>query len=270
MPVFRLASALDSDPIVEIIRSGVPEQLLPYTTFNCAGYHKYVLDTIHCQQSRADSVYIVAAEGEKVTGFAEIRRDAEKLFLNNIYVVPYAQSKGTGRLLLYEGLCQVRDMNQGILELDVFADNQKAKEWYFALGLTPISNQLWVDISLSDLPSDKVDWWVVSRMPQANAVHEIYGFSEFVLLTPAHNYMIGRLGTMYFRSTTSDILEDLSALVALRSLDSQRRLFCVGSPDGVTRSRIRGSRVIASSIRLRGDLDSILMRLRSRIDHKHY
>lgn len=257
MLAVRLAVPEDSENIVKIFRSSFPRKLLSSTIFGCTGIREFLRDTIRTQTA-GTSVFFVSEDRDAVLGFCELRRMPNSLLLNHIYLLPEARGRGLGRSLLREGIGLARDQRQRFLSLDVFTDNLVAKKWYESLGLVLQAVQVWINVPLTPVDGEKEHWWTVSGLPEADRIHDIYGFSCFTLQTQSGNYGIGRLGTTLFRSTTVDILDDSSALVALFTLDCNRRLLCIGNGRNGNKAHTDNNAIIARSQRLAGDLDSVL------------
>ena len=257
---FRPAQATDAPQISEVLRFGFPEDLLPYTIFGCPGIAWYLSDALHDGGLQPGDAYLVCADGADVVGFAEIRWTSDLLFLNHLFVLPAARGHGLGTRLFLEGLKTARTLDQHGVQLDVFADNLRARKWYESLGFVPSHQRLWVEVALSG-PMDKEATWDTRELAQADAVHAVYGFSEFTLQTRAATYRVGRLGGHLFRSLDGAILSDPQALGALARLDPNRKLLCITRNDSTAGHPFIDAIVRARSFRMAADVDEVLERL---------
>jgi len=264
MPDIRLANPNDTDKIIGIFRASFPEELLRYTILACKGIDYYLRDTISFQNYGGSTLFIVYEDADAILGFAELRRDSDSLFLNHIYVHPLARGRKIGQKLLLQGISIARDFCQSTLHLDVFVDNYQAKVWYRSLGLSPLYEQMWLHVPLYPINRGESSWWLFSGLPQADRVHEVYGFSQFTLQTRLTTYIIGRLGGSLFRSTTVSILCDQDAMSALYQLDRGRAIICIGPAEPDAISMLHNAVHLARSERFAGCVDTVLGKLRRR------
>ncbi len=253
------ASPDHAQAIVAVMRSGFIDHLLPYTIFGCHGIAEYLCDVLSVQEY-SSSQYFVCVEGNRVLAFAELRYTPTSLFLNHIYVLAEARGRGIGSELLRYALQQMMTGGQDTLELDVFTSNTRAVEWYTSLGLAPVYEQVWLEAGIRPPANGAEGWWCAPDLAQANRLHEIYGFSQFSLQTSSASYITGRLGAHAFRSTNILLLNDEIATRALFTLDRDRKMLYILRSDCLTPG-LDGFKVLASSMRLQGQIDSVRARL---------
>lgn len=262
--MIRSADLNDSGDIVRLLREGFPKNLFPYTIYSRKGYETYVSDLISLNKSMSHTRFCVCKQNGKVIGFTETRQFPNVLFLNNIYIDAHFRGKGLGTELLKKSIQMTRDNSQESICLDVFNDNKKVLDWYLSLGLKRKYEQLWMlhRIEADNFKDNRLSWWKLIKLSEANRLYDIYMFSEFIMETELKNYTIGKIGETLFKTTDISILNDISALEGLYYLDKNRILLII-CEDNQTKNEntlIRG-KIIAKSARLTGNIDQLLRRL---------
>lgn len=248
----RVRSAIQTDAprIVSLARQSFP--YLELSVLGCEGAESYVNDTIQLADESAVG-WTVACFGSDLVAMAEVRQSSSEAFLNHICVDPQYQGRGVGRLVLLASLSSLRSSAREFV-LDVFSDNRVAKAWYRSLGFAVESQSHWIALSPDSDGSD--GWWATDGVPQANAVHARYGFSQFQLETSSGSYRIGRLGQRTLRA--SGIARDRVARQALQDLYPHRRLLSAEQDPG------NGESTFPPSERMRADLKVVIEALRGR------
>jgi hypothetical protein len=194
----------------------------------------------------ADSVYVCAEAAGEVVGCAEMRRGRSTLFLNHIAVSPDARGCGAGGELLAYAIRGVASPLHDTIQLDVLDRNTAARAWYVALGFVPCG-----EYQISEFcPQAAAEGeGYAAGVPQADAAHKVFGFSQFTVTTPLGTYQVGRLGGEWFRVTAPNALRDGGLLATLRRLDPRRRILAVlmnAGGDSALRAFARGTRMSAA------------------------
>lgn len=254
----RPANRDDGQRIAEILQSCFDRDLLEYTIYISDNLNDYLRDTIALRGLGENSYYFVYENEDEIKGFAEFRSDAETVFLNNIFIMPEYRSIGGGSELLKIGLCELSYTGQKFVALDVFSNNAAARRWYSALGFKPVFRQVWAQFSLPKM--DAGGWWSASGLPQADRVHDAYGFSSFSLQTDSSTYSIGRLGESLFRISSPEIFDDYSALRALNAIGPSRSLLYIGREEQISKRTVHATH-LATSLRLKSNYEEILRNL---------
>jgi len=262
--MIREATAKDSGIIVKILKNGFPENILPYTIYFSRNYKDYISDLILLKESKVNTRFYVCEKDYNIVGFAEIRQFADALFLNNIYMAAHQRGKGLGKELLKKSILMARDNNQRAISLDVFSDNLKAIKWYMSLNLKCRYKQLWILYLLELDALENIDsgWWRFIDLNEGNKLHKIYGFSRFIVQTRLKGYSVGRIADTCFKTSDDSILHDKLALSALYFLDKKRKLLIISEEKRYEKENvIEKGEIIASSLRLSGNVDTLLNRL---------
>ena len=89
-----------------------------------------------------------ADSGERmgILWFGPGHRDAGTAFLFNIWLEEDARGQGLGRELMLLLEDEVRAIGKNRIELNVFGDNERARNLYSSLGYTEISRQLFKEL----------------------------------------------------------------------------------------------------------------------------
>ena len=96
--------------------------------FISQAYSRYVL-----RRRLESNVFLVAAEGEEILGFADFRSLSEtEVELSAIYVLPEMQGRGIGARLLEEGIGRFPPRTSFVLRVE--RDNTQAQRFYEAHG----------------------------------------------------------------------------------------------------------------------------------------
>jgi ribosomal protein S18 acetylase RimI-like enzyme len=225
----RYAEQRDVRRIIEIVNQGFDNVLLDAMIYGCKGIDKYLSYQFKLPQSLSDKVYIVAENSDGVIGFVEFRIYPDMLFLNYIGIDKSSRKNSLASYLLSQSELMIRKKCHKKMQLDVFFDNQVAKNWYEKIGFTSITSSNWLSVSFeaeSRLKNSKI-----SGFPQAILCSEKFGFSEFLLSTPIRTYNIGLLGDKWFRVTQSQIFHDPDALSGLKKLSSTRKILALCSDE---------------------------------------
>lgn len=265
----RPATLPDARRIVEIFRGSLSSTILPRLILGYPGVPSYIEEVIRSQQPGGSHWFVVACDGAHVVGAAEFRRIEKRLFLNQIGVDPAMRGRGIGRQLLLAGLLNARRDPHEDWMLDVFLDNVRATNWYASLEMKEIEQRIWLDVYPPLAGHEPCTSAVATRLTEANLEHAKRGFSRFALRTDAGSYEMGRLGQAFFRCTSLGILDDPHALGALRSIDSNRALVCVGLAKDLPQITGLQHRVVGRSLRLAGSIGASLDVLQQTTGEKH-
>ena len=261
MPEVRRAAAADGAAIVSILRSELQAGMLPFTIFGCAGFERWLHDSIGLGDRSGSVWYVLAGETGEPAGCAEVRPLMESLFVNHAYIRPSARGVGVGPGLIHRALADLRGPHHRQIELDVFEDNVSVLSGYHTLGFRDEFVQAWIEVPGESFPTECSEPFVYSGLVPADRLHDAYGFSELGLRTRRGSFRIGRLGPRLFRATDAAVLTDPTALAALRTLDPDRNLLCIDRADAFDQVTVTGAKELARAVRMTADLDPLMKRL---------
>ncbi len=249
----------DTETMYQLLREGYSPDLLTYMPLGCQGFKHYLHDLIGLKDQHPDRVFtVLSGNDSSVYGVAEIRFNSNGLFLNNIHIERSQRGKGLGTKLLHHTLEMTRRPGDLDLSLDVFQDNESAKQWYLNLGFLSVEEYIWATFTPgTGLPEGE---FCCPNMPQANCVQNRYGFSQFTLQTQNISYDIGRLGGGFFVLTDPGILRDEIAQSALRTLDPARQCL-IRCRMKHLKTHAHKVKTIAVSHRMTAKLNTVLERL---------
>ncbi len=230
----RLARPADAPDIVSLMRSGFAPKIRSLTPYGCMGAHRYV--SAHAARSArwSDTEYAVARRGGRTVAATELRLVDGGVAVNYIAVAPDARDEGVGSHLLAESLRLVaghRDVGRTLF-LDVFADNHRAIGWYRRLGLRRSGAFGWYNLGpacagSSGVEAPGISEFTVSGLAQAEAVHAMFGFSEFTAEQGTERYTVGRLGRRWYRLTDSRGATSEPLRRFLAEMDRSRRILLI-------------------------------------------
>ncbi len=211
--------------IAIFLANAFPESIRELTIYGCPGISNYVEAQIRARHCGADTLYTVALDESRVVGCVEMRRLPRELCLNYIAVASANRVQGLGRRLLKAALDAPECHAYQTLSLDVFDSNQIALRWYQRLGFQLLHTSDWYVITHQQTTEAREGFLV--GYPQAEAVHDRFGFSQFRLVTSQGDYSVGRLGSKWFRLTQTKALSDEELCFSLARLDATRGVFLI-------------------------------------------
>jgi ribosomal protein S18 acetylase RimI-like enzyme len=227
----RPATPDDAQELVAIIRDVLSPEERRVTIFGCPGIERFVAESAKLGL-RATPTFVVAGRDDRTLGAAVFSSSGPNLFLSYIGVRQSDRSQGFGRLLLRFG-ASLMNGDGSHLVLDVMQNNSRAFRWYQSLGLSEIGRRSWWELdgrSETD-GAAKVPGHVSFRgLPQADACHRVFGFSEFAVQTGGDQWTVGRLDSALFRLTDPAGLANEALLSTLSALDPTRNVLCLGDP----------------------------------------
>lgn len=251
----------EAKAIVELTQKEFPPEQIRLFWYGCSGSWRYIEDLIRLQTFGGESVFLVARGESGLLGFIEVRRFFDSICLNNGAISEAAAGMGVYRKLFTESILLGEKEGYTKAFHDVFHGNTLS-EFHKRLGYEVTESFKWVTAALpSGEPSGIV---TISGIPQANTVHEKYGFSQFLLTTQMRSYQVGRLGDDWFRTTDSELLSDKDALFALNRLDASRSILCICSEEKMLPDDLLGTVQVLGSDRFEGDIPTILSALASK------
>jgi ribosomal protein S18 acetylase RimI-like enzyme len=245
------AAPEDAGQIVHVMRQGYDPAWLDVMLYGCEGVEHHVEAQIRLGQA-SQYRYRVQRQAGEIVGVAEFRFLGKTLSLNNIVVLPAGQGAGVGRTLLREMVREAKQQGRTTLSLDVLETNVRAMDWYRRLGLeTTSARSYW----LGTLPrAASSDSFVIPDLPQADAVHARFGFSEFSVEGQERTVRVGRLGMRYFRLLGRQTAGDRDLLAFLGALEPERKLLAI--LDGA-RAEDPAWHLAAVAKRMSGPLESL-------------
>lgn len=258
---FRPAESQDSAAVASLIRDAFPVYVRDKIIYGCPGVVRFIQSQIAVQKYAGDTAYFVSTVGDELVGCVELRRFPQLLWLNYIAVTPEWQRKGLARRLLAYSIASFERSAPTEMALDVFDFNQAASSWYRQLGFKAVRDYAWYEVSVPDLPNAN-GFAALSGFPQAQAAHDQFGFSQFNVTTRAAQYVIGRLGKEWFRTTQPEAWDDADLMHALRTIDAGRRL--LGIFPGDVKLLNATSRRLFTSTRMTIELPRLKSRLLAR------
>jgi ribosomal protein S18 acetylase RimI-like enzyme len=218
--VIRFANCQDAHGIAALAASGFKDEVSGAMIYGADGIENYLKSQLSIESNINDSVYIVAEDVNVIVGFVEFKNGFDCLFLNFIGISSLLRNKGIAKKLLKQSFFMARSINHKKISLDVFSDNQIAKNWYVNLGFTPEYTTNWYKIKQIEKCRDFIAR--VSGYSQSKICYSNFGFSQFTLNTVANTYSIGVLGGKWFRVTQPEFLNDKDGLACLSSIDPNR------------------------------------------------
>jgi ribosomal protein S18 acetylase RimI-like enzyme len=220
----RAATPDDAPAVVAAMRDGFADDVLELTMYGCPGVGDYVARTI-ALGPLSPTAYLVAGVGPDILGAAHLSRMDHDLELSYLSVREGARHQGLGRRLLARGLHEAPV--DGWMHLDVFEDNHRAAEWYSSLGFSVIGRRSWWSSPPPGPDPRGEPGATVGGLPQADACHRAFGFSEFSVRVHGRTWTVGRLGDRSFRLTDPGGLAVPGLLAVLGRLDPARRILCL-------------------------------------------
>jgi hypothetical protein len=204
----------------------------------------------------SESAYFVAQSTGGIIGAAELRRQPNRLFLNDIAVHQNYRGKGVGATLLSAAV-QTSGVSSGQIGLDVFHDNVRALQWYCRLGFAISTSAEFVEVGPPSEAEEEPAY--LSGLPQADLCQERFGFSRFSVITMKGTFSVGRIGDTWFRLTDIAALGSPSVFASLRLLDPARRIFAIVPASSAPPAQV--VRLLATTHRMRAEIPHLLSSL---------
>jgi len=247
--VIRMARPADAASIVGLFASSFAPAVVTAMLYGCPGASEFVRILVSLPLPLAERLYFVADVADQVVGCIELRRVTSGLFLSYIATAPEYRRQGLARRLLAKGI-GASDADYGTtFSLDVFADNAAAERWYRDLGLTTQGESDWWRLPVEHATAGAEDA-VVHDFPQAEAIHQRFGFSEFRVATEQGPVRVGRLGDQWFRLTDPGCLANSALHSVLRRLDPRREIVAILPTGALPASLQRAARLMVRSCRM--------------------
>jgi GNAT superfamily N-acetyltransferase len=246
----------DGREIISLIRECFTEHERSLVIMGCEGADRFVEETIRYQSRGGDSVFLVARDQE-ILSFIQVRRLKEAVSFIYGATSPRARGRGVFRRLF--GVALELGQSEGArMEVhDVFVGNGLG-EFYKRIEFRVTGRTTW---RATPLAGGNGGLAVLIGLPQADASHERFGFSQFTLVTGRGQYTVGRLGRRWFHSRSRELLDDPDAQSALSRLDPDRDLLillpaAVEWPAGVD------AQIVMESDHFEGEIETVLRALR--------
>jgi GNAT superfamily N-acetyltransferase len=238
----------DEREIVERIREGFAPGLLDLFVYGCPGMAAFVSSQI-AAGPRCDTQYFVARSPSGLAGVVEFRLLPKQLFLNYIAIGASQRSSGLGRRLLLAATRAHARPTQEEMGLDVLEGNHVARGWYERVGFTARATTEWWSVitSHAGAPAPEVSW-LLRQCAQADASHDHFGFSQFVLDNGDLAFSVGRLGSRWFRITDASALRE-DVLRVLHEIDPRRQVLAL-LPAGVPIPPFLTTRLVTRTVRM--------------------
>ena len=256
--VIEAARPGDGAGIEALIKECFDEHQRSLFIYGCDGAANYIEDGVAYQDRGGDSAFIVA-RARRILAFIEVRRLADSVCLNNGATSSETRGQRTYRQLMAEAV--ELGAREGVTRAvhDVFVGNT-IKNFHERIGYRVTDHFIWRSTQIRQGGDNRAAF---VGLAQADAVHRRFGFSHVQVLTEQGRYDVGRLGSLWYRLGSADVLSDQAALGALHRLDPSRRLLVIASssaqwPAGVP------FEVEAESERLEGDVETVLSNLRGK------
>lgn len=243
---------------VELIRAGLGGEILDKTIYGCHGIAEFVGSHLRAGELSPNHYVVAELEG-RLVGAAEMAIRESDLFLNYISVSEDVRGNRIGTSLLGWTIEDwISDRPRSVIALDVFESNAVARGWYSSAGFRETSRIDWFVVPLDPDPRSS-ETVPCLGLPQANACHEKFGFSEFFLEQPLGLVKVGRLGDRWYRLTDSASCDDASVHKTLKSLDPNREILLVVENE---ENSSLGAR-FSGSIRMTAELSAAMSNLRN-------
>jgi ribosomal protein S18 acetylase RimI-like enzyme len=252
----RLAEPKDAAQIAELLAGGFRPEVRQLLVYGCKGAAEYIRTQLSRANSTTGSVYLVAETSGVMAGAAELRRSANRLFLNYIAVGPSQRGQGVGAMLLSAAL-EMSGVSSGEIVLDVLHDNVRALQWYRRLGFVARTSAEFLEIAPPDGRDEQPTY--ISGLPQADVCQERFGFSKFDLVTGSGTYSVGRIGETWFRMTDTAAITSPPVFAALNLLDPGRRVFAVVPAGSAPPAQV--IRLLAKTHRMGAEIPDVMSAL---------
>lgn len=253
----RKAGVDDAEKVSRLISDSFVAEQRSLFLYGCPGSENYIKDLVALQDRCGDSLFLIAVSSEEVLGFVEIRRFADSICLNYMATAESARGLGVYKGLMKDALLLGKEEGYHKAFHDVFFGNT-IRDFHERIGYKVTRTFLWL---ATDLPSGTLPPRIVlTGLPQANLIHSHYGFSQFGLALDTGAFTVGRLSTVWFRTTTPILVNNRDALHVLKSLEPSRSLLSICEQEAVLPTDL-SFRQVLGSYRLEGEIDQILTQL---------
>ena len=187
--VLREAVATDAEAIFSLKRSVFGDNYLLYTIYQAKQSLEFLRSLIAVQE------FVVAERASKIVGYYNAVPRSRYLFINYIAVARQAVSQGVGTMLLRNCAAKARQIGYIGIELDVFAGNRRAIDWYEQIGFETVDDSYLYRVSLRDTAKSTIAPVTTSdELDCALAEETRQGFSKLTCRYMEQEILVGLIG----------------------------------------------------------------------------
>lgn len=220
----------DINAFVELIRESFSPQQLSFTIYACAGITNYVASELQSPSDVARKDYFVLKAGGEILAGIVLRSLADRLNLDYIATKTNARSQGLARKLWQEATKRCLHEHLQFMQLDVFSNNEVALGWYRKLGFTEIGRSTIWSCQGWETKQEAISSQILN-LPQAEANHAYFGFSQLNIRIGDEEWTVGRLGTQWYRISNPVAVNNPALLGYLKQFDPTRRILAIVPKD---------------------------------------
>ncbi len=228
----RSAVVEDAPLILKLIQQGFAPAYLPYTLFQAPESVVYLRELIAAGAAQSQHELYCLNQGDEIVGFYDAVCRDTAFFLNYISVSPGVQGTGLGQILLDHFEMTAVSLDKARAELDVFASNHRACEWYLAQRYAIQSCQ-WV------MQVEIVDWKAASDTAIEIAEPVLHrgqieearrGFSKIECVSGSSSLTVGLIAGHTCKLLGFSGLSQMQAVASVcRQFRNQRQILIVPS-----------------------------------------
>ena len=216
--VLREAVVTDAQAIFSLKRSAFGDTYLLYTIYQTRQSLEFLRSLIAVQE------FVVAERGSRIVGYYNAVPHNGYLFINYIAVAPEAASQGVGTMLVYNCAAKAGQIGCIGIELDVFASNRRAIDWYERIGFEVVNDLYLYRVCLRNIPQSPIVPVAASdELECALAEEQRQGFSKLTCRYMEQELLVGLIA-----AHTCKLLENCTTLTDQESTGAIAALFPIG------------------------------------------
>jgi hypothetical protein len=252
------ARAGDGEQVGHLLAAAHAPAHQQLTVWSSPRIGRYVEDLIEGSLPQESPAFTVIRRHGVITGVVYLRSILGGIFIDSLYADETTRKEQLTNLLIYRSLVDYsRPHPSPVVRFDVFESKRAVRAWQQRiLGAREGVRRTWWRLPL---PEEGRADGKVTGLPDADRIHERWGFSKLQVATTKGTYTVGRLPGPYFRLAEPLDAHDPALFRTLASLDPARELFVTGEKD----RQAEGGRRIDVLIRSRVELPELLRRLKA-------
>jgi ribosomal protein S18 acetylase RimI-like enzyme len=213
--MLRAALAVDAEAIFSLKQAVFGDNYLLYTIYQAKQSLGYLRSLIPVQE------FVVAERGSRIVGYYNAVPHNGYFFVNYIAVAPQAASQGVGTMLVHNCAAKAGQIGCIGIELDVFASNRRAIDWYERIGFEVVSDLYLYRVCLRNIPQSPIVPLAASdELECALAEEQRRGFSKLTCRYMEQTLLVGLIA-----GHTCKLLENCATLTDHESAGALAALF---------------------------------------------
>ncbi len=255
---FADAKTNDINNIIILMRNEFPKFTLEKSIYGTSKINQYLKLSI--MEKYSNKKRIVCKSGNRIIGYIEGIYNKDKFHINYIVVDSEFRRKNIGKRLI-ENI--IKNLNKSInkISINVYKHNLNALSWYLKLGFKIINEKNIFEVTLDSTIENSYKDIFILNYPQFKIEYENFEFSYLKVQFKSEEFLIGILGSRYFRVNNVEILNNSKIIGFLNSIDANRKILVSSDYKFNSNQYISEIGFIGKNYYLEIDKDSLIEKL---------